>query len=333
MTRRLVVMAASAGGIEALQTVLRELSPDFDAPVLIVLHMAAGGGGALPGILNRAGPLRATAAVDGEQLSAGRVYVCVADNHLLVGERHLHVRRGPRENGHRPAADPLFRSAALYYGPRAVGVVLSGNLSDGTAGLLAIRRQGGIAVVQDPADALYDGMPLSALRYVGADHVLPAAEIGPLLNRMVKEPLPSTANPAAPDHMRQEVAIMEDDEAVLSGEHPGEPSPWPCPDCSGVLWQIDEGNMVRFRCRVGHAWSADDLLNVQGSAIENALWMALRSLEDRAALSRTLAERALAGGRSISAGRFQSESDEYEESVRVLRELLSGRALSDAETG
>jgi PAS domain-containing protein len=113
MTRRLVVMAASAGGIEALQTVLRELSPDFDAPVLVVLHMAAGGGGALPGILNRAGPLRATAAVDGEQLSAGHVYVCVADNHLLVGEGHLHVRRGPRENGHRPAADPLFRSAAL----------------------------------------------------------------------------------------------------------------------------------------------------------------------------------------------------------------------------
>ena len=331
MTRRIVVMAASAGGIEALQTVLRELSPDFDAPVLIVLHMAAGSGGALPGILDRAGPLRAISAVDGQELVPGRVHVCVADHHLLVGEGHLHVRRGPRENGHRPAADPLFRSAALYYGPRAIGVVLSGNLSDGTAGLLAIRRQGGVAVVQDPVDALYDGMPMSALEYVGADHVVPAVEIGPLLNRLVKEALPATPSPEAPDHMRQEVAIMEDKEALLRGEHPGEPSPWPCPDCSGVLWQIDEGNMVRFRCRVGHAWSADDLLNVQGSAIENALWMALRSLEDRAALSRTLAERALAGGRSISANRFRSESADYEESVRILRELLNGRLVGDAD--
>jgi two-component system chemotaxis response regulator CheB len=324
-------MAASAGGIEALQTVLGGLSPDFDAPVLVVLHMAAGGGSALSGILDRAGPLRAKAAVDGEELTSGRVYVCVADQHLLVGEGHLHVRRGPRENGHRPAADPLFRSAALYYGPRAIGVVMSGNLSDGTAGLLAIRRQGGVAVVQDPADALYPGMPVSALEYVGADHVLPAEEIGPLLNRLVKETVPAAATPEAPEHMRQEVAMMEDEDAGLSGDHPGEPSPWPCPDCNGVLWQIDEGNMVRFRCRVGHAWSADDLLNVQGSAIENALWMALRSLEDRAALSRTLAERALAGGRSISANRFRSESDDYEESVRILRELLNGRLPGDGE--
>src|SRR5262245_41743540 len=196
MTRRLVVMAASAGGIEALQTVMRNLSPDFDAPILVVLHMAAGGGGALPRILNRAGPLPATPAVDGESLQPGHVYVCVADQHLLAGDGHLHVRRGPRENGHRPAHDPLFRSAAMYYGPRAIGVILSGGLSDGTAGLLAIRRRGGIAIVQDPADALYDGMPLNALEYVGADHVVPAVEIGPLLNRLVKEEMPSST--AAP---------------------------------------------------------------------------------------------------------------------------------------
>jgi two-component system chemotaxis response regulator CheB len=255
--------------------------------------------------------------------------VCVGDHHLLVGEGHLHVRRGPRENGHRPAADPLFRSAALYYGPRAIGVVLSGSLSDGTAGLLAIRRQGGTAIVQDPIDALYDGMPLSALEYVGADHVVPAAEIGPLLNRLLKED-PPPHGPPPPDHIRKEVAFMENHES-LDRQHPGEPSPWPCPDCNGVLWQIDEGNIVRFRCRVGHAWSADDLLNVQGSAIESALWMALRSLEDRAALSRTLAERALAGGRSISAHRFQSDSEEIEESVRVLRDLLIAHRPTEVE--
>ena len=332
MTRRLVVMAASAGGIEALQNVVGGLPADFDAPVLVVLHMpAGGGGGALPRILDRAGSLPAAAASDGEPLEPAHIYVCVADRHLLVGEGHLHVRRGPRENGHRPAADPLFRSASLYYGPRAIGVVLSGSLSDGTAGLLAIRRQRGIAVVQDPNDALYDGMPTSALEYAGADHVVPAAEIGPLLSRLVKED-PPVAGPPPPEHVRKEVAIMEDlDEVLSDDEHPGEPSPWPCPDCSGVLWQIDEGDMVRFRCRVGHAWSADDLLHVQSTAIESALWMALRSLEDRAALSRALAERALQEGRTISAHRFESDSEEIEEHVRVLRELLQSKRPSEIE--
>src|SRR5262245_22796388 len=171
MTRRVVVIAASAGGIEALQSVLRHLPRDFDAPIFVVLHMAAGGGAALATILDRAGPLPAAQAVDREAIVSGRVYVCVPDHHLLVGSGHVHIRRGPRENGHRPAADPLFRSAALYYGTDAIGVILSGSLSDGTAGLQAIRSRGGLAIVQDPGDALYAGMPTHAIDYVGADHV------------------------------------------------------------------------------------------------------------------------------------------------------------------
>lgn len=324
MAQRVVVVGASAGGIEALQTVLGGLPETFDAAVMVVLHISPGAGTALPNILDRAGPLPAAVAVDRELIKPGRVYVCRPDHHLLVGDGHLHVKRGPRENGHRPAVDPLFRSAAYYYGPAVIGVVLSGSLSDGTAGLHTIRRLGGLAIAQDPADALYPGMPSSAIEYVGVDHIVPAAQVAEVLVEAVRQwnATPKRLQQASED-LRMEVAMMEHDDQITETDHPGVPSPWPCPDCSGVLWQIEEGSLVRFRCRVGHAWAPDDLLDVQGRSVEAALWMALRSLEDRAALSRSLAERAAEGKRHISASRFRSEMSEYEESVRVLREMLN----------
>jgi two-component system, chemotaxis family, protein-glutamate methylesterase/glutaminase len=317
-----VVMAASAGGIETLREVFGGLPADLNAAVLVVVHMPPTGGRALPAILGRMTDLPVAAARDGEPLEPGRVYVCVADHHLLVGRGHVHVRRGPRENGHRPAADPLFRSAAGYYGPRVVGVILSGTLSDGTAGLYAVRQQGGTAVVQDPADALYASMPATALEYVGADHVAPARDLGPLIARLVKDgagPQPAPPN----EEMRQEVALMESDDSVLSDHHPGTPSAWPCPDCNGVLWEINDGPLLRFRCRVGHAWSAESLLHEQGEGVEAALWMALRALEDRAALSETLAQRAEEGGRRISATRLRQDVGDMTRSLDILRRLLA----------
>jgi two-component system chemotaxis response regulator CheB len=314
-----VVVAASAGGIEALREVLGGIPDDYEGVVLVVLHVPAGGGRALAAILDRAGPLPAAAAVDGEPLVGGRVYVCVADHHLLLTDGHIGVRRGPRENGYRPAADPLFRSAARYFGPRAVGVVLSGMLNDGTAGLAAIRRQGGTAVVQDPQDALYEGMPVSALENVGVDHVVPAAAIGPLLAELAGQVVGGA--PSADDDMRKEVALMEADDRVMEGAHVGRPSQWPCPDCNGVLWEVDD-EVFRFRCRVGHAWSAESLLHAQSDAVEAALWIALRSLEDKVALSRAMADRAEAGGRAKSAVRFRAEAEEIAHSVEVLRQLV-----------
>jgi two-component system chemotaxis response regulator CheB len=327
MTPRIVVVGASAGGIEALVQVVRELPEDLDAALMVVLHMAPAGGAALAKILDRAGPLPAVAATDQAPIEPGKIYACVADHHLLVGDGHLHVRRGPRENGNRPAVDPLFRSAAYYYGEDVIGVVLSGTLSDGTAGLQTIRRRGGIAVVQEPTDALYPGMPASALEYVGADHVVPAAQLGALLADLVqKRPHPPMAPDTMIDDLRREVVLMEHDDGVVEHDHPGTPSPWPCPDCNGVLWQIEDGRLVRFRCRVGHAWAADDLLHVQGTAVESALWMALRALEDRAALTRTLADRARAEHRPLSATRFSKDFEDYDRSVRVLRDLLNRHA-------
>src|SRR4051812_33372881 len=207
-TRDVVVVAASAGGLEALQALLAGLPGDYAGVLLVVSHIPAQSGDALPKILDRATSLPVANARHGERLRGGHVYVASPDHHLLVGDGHLHVRRGPRENGHRPAADPLFRSAALHFGPRVVGVVLSGTLSDGAAGLVAVRRQGGVTVVQDPGDALFNGMPLSALEAVAVDHVLAAAQMGPLLAALALEDVSSRV--AEPDAtMRQEVSLME----------------------------------------------------------------------------------------------------------------------------
>lgn len=329
--RDVIVMAASAGGIEALQTVLAGLPSDLPASVLVVLHMPPSGGHSLPSILDRATDLTVERAKDGAPLAHGRVYCCVADHHLLVGDGHLHVRRGPRENGHRPAADPLFRSAAGYCGPRAIGVVLSGTLSDGTSGLAAIRRQGGLAVVQDPADALYDGMPSNALEYVGADHVAPAATMGSLLAELAGQDAPRGEQPLS-EGLAKEVALLEGDDEAVEGSHVGTPSPWPCPDCSGVLWAIDEEPMLRFRCRVGHAWSAESLLHEQAQGVEGAMWVALRALEDRVALGTTLAERAEGAGHTITAKRFRADLLDMRRSVTILRRLLERDGDEEGES-
>jgi two-component system chemotaxis response regulator CheB len=331
MARRdVVVIAASAGGIEALRQVLGGLPANFDGVILVVLHIPAEGGRSLAAILDRAGHLPATTAIDGEPLKAGRIYVCAPDHHLLLGDGHVHVRRGPRENGHRPAADPLFRSAARYYGARVIAVVLSGTLSDGTAGLRFVRREGGIAIVQEPRDALYDGMPTRALKDVGADHVVPARAIGPLLYELSRQEV--TDRGVAPsEDLRAEVTLYEADDRVLDLAHPGRPSEWPCPDCNGVLWEIEDDEVLRFRCRVGHAWGADNLLHQQGAEVEAAVWVALRSLEDRVALSRTVAERAEAEGRTKSAARFRDHIDDMTRSIAVLRRLLKADEMLKAD--
>lgn len=333
MTKRdLIVIGASAGGIEALRDVLTGIPSDLTAAVLVVVHMPAAGGQALQRILSRATALDVEMAREGTPIRPGHLYVCRGDAHLLAGRGHLHVRRGPRENGHRPAIDALFRSAAAYYGPRTVGVVLSGTLNDGTAGLYTIRSMGGVAVVQDPAEAMYDGMPRSALEYVGADYVSRGAEMGALLGRITSEEIPM-AQVLMDPQVQKEVRIVEGELVDSGNDHPGRPSPWPCPDCAGVLWEIEDGPILRFRCRVGHAWAAETLLEQQGEGVEGALWMALRALEDRAALSRRLAERAEVAGRAISASRYRQDLAEMDRNIDLLTRLLSVERVGDEPAG
>jgi two-component system chemotaxis response regulator CheB len=320
--RDVVVVGGSAGSIEALIRLVASLPHDFAAAVLVVVHMPSQATSALPAILDRAGPLAAGSARDGAPIRPGRVYVATPDHHLLVHRGRIELGHGARENRHRPAVDPLFRSAARAYGPRVVGVVLSGSLDDGTAGLVAIKRMGGVAVVQEPDEALFPSMPLSALAHVAVDHRLPVGEMGALLTRLAAERVDGLPR-RADDEMEQEVEIAELDEEALQGERPGKPASLACPDCGGTLWELQEGDLLRFRCRVGHAFSAEALLAAENEALEGALWAALRTLKETIELSRRMAARAADRAQTGLAKRFEERAAEAEQRAEVIRRVLS----------
>jgi two-component system chemotaxis response regulator CheB len=340
MARRdIVVVGASAGGVEALQQLLRELPPELPAAVLVVLHMPVSARSALPAILDRACALPVRQATDGAPLQLGTVAVAVPDRHLMVVDDHVVLSRGPRENSHRPAVDVLFRSAARAAGRRVVAVVLSGALDDGTAGMIAVRARGGIGIAQEAADAMYPSMPQHAAEIGGADHVLPVEKIGHLLEELLAEDVDHGDEPAPSGLMDTETAMAAlDGDAVDSEDRPGVPSGFGCPSCHGALFSITEGGMERFRCRVGHAWSPEALAAEQSQALESALWMALRGLEERAALSLRMGERAEGRGHRLSAQTFRQRHDEAREAAALMRRMLehgelNGEGLPDEVAG
>jgi two-component system chemotaxis response regulator CheB len=320
--RNVICIGASAGGLAPLTEILSKLPETLPAAVFVVLHMSPDNPSQLPQILDRAGRLRASAAVDGEEIQHGHVYVAVPDHHLLIEGDRVRTVRGPRENRHRPSIDNLFRSAARFHGSHVVGVVLSGSLDDGTAGLIAIKVRGGIAVVQEPSEAFSSEMPRNAMRYLDVDHVKPAAKIGPLLGRLVREPL-ETGHPPVPNEMVEETKIAKLDLAAVENEdRPGKPSPFACPDCRGVLWEIEEGRLLRFRCRVGHAFSPETMISAGDEAIEAALWEALRAIEERVSLRRRLAQQARERHLDSLADHFEKQIPESEQHVTALRDML-----------
>jgi two-component system, chemotaxis family, protein-glutamate methylesterase/glutaminase len=320
--RDIVVIGASAGGVEALKQLASQLPEDFPAAVLIVLHVSPHGHSVLPTILSRVGPLKAVHPLQGQAIERGRIYVAPPDQNLLVKPDYINLARGPRENGHRPAVDPLFRSAARSYGQRVIGIVLSGVLDDGTAGLLAIKMRNGLAIVQHPEDALYPGMPQSAIENVNVDYIVPISEMPDLLMELVQQDVPEDNLPAEGSLLEIENEIMELDMATIHEHHPGRLAALACPDCGGTLWEIQEGELVRFRCRVGHAFSAQTLLAEQDEALEEAFWVAFRALEESAALSRRMAEQATKKGRHHSAQQFEERAKSAEQRAELIRSVL-----------
>lgn len=332
MKRDVVVVGASAGGVQALQSLVAGLPADFPAAVLVVLHTSAQARSTLPAILDRAGPLPAAAAQEGSQIRHGHVLVAPPDHHVIVYEGHVTLSRGPRENGHRPAVDVLFRSAARVYGPRVIAVVLSGTLDDGTAGMVAVHRRGGLGVVQDPEDADYSGMPLSAMAADSPAHVVPVGKMGALLDRLVREDVEEPEDPPVDELMTREVGVAHAHEHLLHEDGLGPPSAFACPDCHGVLFEIREGALGRFRCRVGHAWSAESLAARQAVAVEGALWMALRSLEEKAALSDRMAKGARDRGHRVSGASFAAQAEEARVHAMVIRDVILRSGVTDTES-
>jgi two-component system, chemotaxis family, protein-glutamate methylesterase/glutaminase len=334
--RDIVAIGASAGGVEALRELVRHLPADFPGSLFLVVHIPSDAPSLLPRILSRSGPLPATHARDGEPIAAGRIYVAPPDRHLLVRRGYLSVVHGPRENGHRPAIDPLFRSAARAYGRRAIGVVLSGNLNDGSHGLRIVKQRGGIAVVQDPEDALYPGMPAAAIEHADVDYVFPIAAIGDLLNRLTREPIPEEMVVARPDEVESERPGKHAAEGEVINEGlGGTPSVYTCPECHGNLWEINEGKLSRYRCRVGHSYTEDSLIYEKGEALEAALWMALDALEEQASFTQRMAQRAREFGNGRRQAALEERVVDLEDRARLVREvLLTGLPKTlPAETG
>ena len=314
-----VVVGASAGGVEALRRLIARLPEDLDASVFVVLHLPTNAHSALPQILERAGRLPVHHAIDGEEPVPGMIYVAPPDAHLILHKRQMSLLHGPTENGHRPAIDPLFRSAAASYGPRVIGVILSGALDDGSAGLLAVSRAGGITMVQSPSDALYPSMPISALDAVPVDVVADVDELGDLLTELVHRPIPQM--PRDPGATNGDYA-----ERALEGggalEMQGRPSRFTCPDCGGSLWESPDETDTKFRCRVGHAWTAAALLEQQADTLEQALWTALRALAERADLARRMRDQAEDHHRPHAVRILDLQLKELEEKADVVREVL-----------
>ena len=322
-TKDIIVIGSSAGGVDALCRLCSGLPADLPATVLIVQHLSPSARSVLPQLIGRAGALPALAPVDGQAIERGHIYVAGPDHHLLLRDGKVLIRRGPFENRTRPAINALFRSAALAYGSRVVGVVLTGLLDDGTDGLIAIKAAGGTSLVQDPDDAEWPSMPRNAVKRDHVDRIAPLAELADLLTAIVQEeagpsiPLPEEY--ATEDRIAaQEFAVMEPEIVT-----PGQPSHVSCPDCGGVLNQIDAGAEIRFRCQVGHAFTPLGLAEAQNEELERALGIAVRTHRDRIRLFGQMADSARERGLPHALARWQEASDESEQMIAVLEQATS----------
>lgn len=319
--RNIITIGGSAGATGPLKAILGGLPANLPAAVFVVLHIPARSLGLLATVASAASRLPVHAAADGLAIKPGNVYLGVPDRHLILVEGHIKLGRGPRENLARPAIDPLFRSAAAAYGSRVIGVVLSGFLNDGASGLEAIKRCGGLAIVQDPKDAAADEMPLSALSAVTADLKIPSARIGDVLSDLARE----AAGPRVPipPDIRLEIDIAAG-ERIDSGLllRFADPAPFTCPECHGVLSTVRGGKPLRFRCQVGHAHTAETLAKAQENTVDEALRVALRIIEERAELVARMAEENRNSGRRAVAEMYQERAKEYRDQAETIRRAV-----------
>ena len=330
--RDMVVIGASAGGVAALMELVKSLPADFPAPIVVVLHLPADSPSVLPQLLSSVSALKVRHPQDGEAVEAGVIYLARPDHHLLLEDNRVLVTRGPKENRFRPSIDALFRSAAYTYGPRVIGVVLTGYLDDGTSGLWSVQRMGGVAVVQDPLDAEQPSMPTNALEFVAADYVVPLAQIGPLLVRLTQERAPAkTRLPAAElDLLKIELTIAKQGGGFELGIiDKGQLTPFTCPDCHGALTQLIEGKLIRYRCHTGHAYTVSALLSEVTESVESMLYQAMRGLEETKMLLHNIDMHFTKTMQTQVAELFFSKADQTGRQARIVHEsILKHESLS-----
>jgi two-component system chemotaxis response regulator CheB len=316
----IVVIGASAGGVETLIELCHLLPADLPAAVFVVLHMPSSAPGLLPTILSRKGALPAVFAENDQPIDHKIIYVAPPDRHMLLTENRVHLSSGPRENMLRPAADTLFRSAAQAFGQRVVGIVLSGTRNDGTAGMLAIQQQGGVTIVQDPEEALFPGMPESVLQHMQPAYVLKISDIAGTLNQLAREPMAKLKEKTMTNQAPEEKPELEQDKLAFenSAKDRTPRTLLTCPECSGVLWEVHDGSLTRYVCQIGHAYNEEALMSGQSETLERALWVAVRALDERA----TLASRAERSGHDLTARHFIHQASEAEKNAEVIRGII-----------
>lgn len=330
--RDIVVIGASAGGVEALIQLVRKLPPGFPAAVFVVLHISPGATSQLPQILSRKGHLPAAHPADGDPILPGRIYIAPPNRHLLLEKEAVRLSSGPKENGFRPAVDPLFHSAARSFGPRTIAVILSGTLGDGGMGARVIKATGGLVLVQDPDEAIFADMPLNTLRRVTVDQVASIKEIVARLIQLVTQDIEAQGGVSmAEDAQKDAKSVQTGMENFESGEGSARATSLTCPECGGTVWEIAEGEFISYRCHVGHAFSSESLLVEQSETLESALWTAVRTLEERASLLRRMAVRARQLGNQFSEKSFIEESQEAEQNADVIRQVLVNGKNPEAE--
>ncbi|HVE54861.1 MAG TPA: chemotaxis protein CheB [Ramlibacter sp.] len=324
----IIVIGASAGGVTALLEISAQLERFFPAPICIVQHVG-NNPSLLPELLRFRGRNHAMHPTDGQRLTSGTLHVAPPDSHMLVDGDTLRLNHGPKENHSRPAIDPLFRSAALTWGPRVIGVILTGQMDDGAAGLKAIHDCGGITIVQDPETAAEPEMPRSALANVAVDHCVPLEEIGPLLQRLVGSRTPPPAGPV-PEEIVREVAINRGEHTMEHLEAIGTRAPLTCPDCGGTLWEMKSAKPLRFRCHTGHAYTVTSLRRSQQVASEEALRHGVRALREREFLLRRVASIAAATGDTAQAEAGLAQADRLRDQMRTV-EAMAETPIPDTD--
>lgn len=326
--RNIIVIGASAGGVNALIDLVKQFDAGFSGSIFIVQHVAPFNTSVLPQLLSAAGNLPASHAIDGERIEPGRIYIAPPNLHLLLDKEHVLVKKGPKENRFRPSIDALFRSAAYIHRARVVSIVLSGMLDDGTAGMWAVKRFGGYCIVQDPGEAICPAMPDSVLEYVDVDQVMPVAEMGALLKQLTEEKVENIEKDPAlstdqVDRIATEVGIAAEENGFEMGIlDMAEPTHYTCPECSGSLVEIREGNIKRYRCHTGHAFSKESLLAGAAKTVEDSMWQTIRGLEEVIMMMEDSATQFREAGNPLKAQAFEKNSRDLRQRSNEIRQLI-----------
>jgi two-component system chemotaxis response regulator CheB len=334
--RDIIVIGASAGGVYALKELVATLPHDFAASIFVVLHVSPHSPSFLPDILSHSGSIKAVHPKDGQLFQPGHIYVAPPDHHMLIEYDQIIVKKGPKENRFRPSIDALFRSAAYTYGPRVIGVVLTGMLNDGASGMWSVKRLGGVGIVQEPEDAMYSSMPDSVLEYVDADYVVPMKQIGTILEKLIAETVTEKPelDPEEDRLMGAEINIAAQDSAFEQGIiELGELTPLTCPECSGALISIKEGKLIRYRCHTGHAFTASTLLAEVTKSIEESFWKAAKSLEETVMLLEQSGKQFAEGGNEKAAEQFFEKARETRRRAQQAHEFAFQQEKLSEDSG